>query len=320
MSEPPSWVLLGLCPAGPFLTSPPSLLAGAPSLRSVSYSTKVFSHAFSHHFGCTRRPCCCPGPQLSPHLAACGDALEVAAFNASSWWQEVDRLGQERSWAAERAALGTPSPSWAAEPSTDTAWLELDLGTRRNVTGQLVDGAGCCPHAAWITAQLGCLSPVQTAQRGCRSPPPKPVTPRRVWGLLLPPPALVVLVQIGIRTASVLRGFFLSSFSSFPTAAISGMNKSILCSCIWCQRAPFVQPNPPPTGALCRGRQEENGDIVRPGAGGGRNAAGVYRLLGAEWGMWVPRKELWGGWGDIRAHPAQQGSSQRDLLRYMTST
>ncbi|XP_046759624.1 discoidin, CUB and LCCL domain-containing protein 1-like isoform X2 [Gallus gallus] len=72
---------------------------------------------------------------------ACGDALEVAAFNASSWWQEVDALGQERSWAAERAALGTPSPSWAAEPGTDTAWLELDLGTRRNVTGIVTKGS-----------------------------------------------------------------------------------------------------------------------------------------------------------------------------------
>uniref|UniRef100_A0A669PJ68 Discoidin, CUB and LCCL domain containing 1 n=1 Tax=Phasianus colchicus TaxID=9054 RepID=A0A669PJ68_PHACC len=72
---------------------------------------------------------------------ACGDALEVVAFNASSWWQEVDMLGQERSWAAERAALGTPSPSWAADPSTDTAWLELDLGTRRNVTGIITKGS-----------------------------------------------------------------------------------------------------------------------------------------------------------------------------------
>ncbi|NXJ36234.1 DCBD1 protein, partial [Ciconia maguari] len=31
---------------------------------------------------------------------ACGDALEVAAFNASSWWHEVDALGQDRAWAA----------------------------------------------------------------------------------------------------------------------------------------------------------------------------------------------------------------------------
>ncbi|XP_071883429.1 discoidin, CUB and LCCL domain-containing protein 1 isoform X2 [Anas platyrhynchos] len=72
---------------------------------------------------------------------ACGDALEVAAFNASSWWQEVDALGQERGWVAERAALGTPGPSWAAEPGAEAAWLELDLGTRRNITGIVTKGS-----------------------------------------------------------------------------------------------------------------------------------------------------------------------------------
>ncbi|KAF1443420.1 Discoidin, CUB and LCCL domain-containing protein 1, partial [Spheniscus mendiculus] len=75
-----------------------------------------------------------PGPCRLP-LSACGDALEVAAFNASSWWSEVDALGQDRAWAAERAALGAAGHSWAAEPSSEGAWLELDLGTRRNVTG-----------------------------------------------------------------------------------------------------------------------------------------------------------------------------------------
>ncbi|NWZ24080.1 DCBD1 protein, partial [Asarcornis scutulata] len=80
-------------------------------------------------------------PSCPPPLAACGDALEVAAFNASSWWQEVDALGQERGWAAERAALGTPGPSWAAKPGAEAAWLELDLGTRRNVTGIVTKGS-----------------------------------------------------------------------------------------------------------------------------------------------------------------------------------
>ncbi|XP_027561684.1 discoidin, CUB and LCCL domain-containing protein 1-like [Neopelma chrysocephalum] len=72
---------------------------------------------------------------------ACDDALEVAAFNASSWWHEVDVLGQVRAWVAERAALGTAGHSWAAEPSAETAWLELDLGTRRNVTGIITKGS-----------------------------------------------------------------------------------------------------------------------------------------------------------------------------------
>ncbi|KAM9268191.1 discoidin, CUB and LCCL domain-containing protein 1-like [Morus bassanus] len=72
---------------------------------------------------------------------ACGDALEVAAFNASSWWHEVDALGQDRAWAAERAVLGTAGHSWAAEPGSEAAWLELDLGTRRNITGITTKGS-----------------------------------------------------------------------------------------------------------------------------------------------------------------------------------
>ncbi|KAM6108664.1 discoidin, CUB and LCCL domain-containing protein 1-like [Pterocles gutturalis] len=72
---------------------------------------------------------------------ACGDTLEVAAFNASSWWHEVDALGQDRAWAPQRAALGAAGHSWAAEPGSEAAWLELDLGTRRNVTGIITKGS-----------------------------------------------------------------------------------------------------------------------------------------------------------------------------------
>ncbi|NWZ39093.1 DCBD1 protein, partial [Brachypodius atriceps] len=75
---------------------------------------------------------------LSP---ACDDVLEVVAFNASSWWHEVDVLGQDRAWVAERAALSTTGHSWAAEPGAEAAWLELDLGTRRNVTGIITKGS-----------------------------------------------------------------------------------------------------------------------------------------------------------------------------------
>ncbi|XP_017595443.1 PREDICTED: discoidin, CUB and LCCL domain-containing protein 1 isoform X3 [Corvus brachyrhynchos] len=72
---------------------------------------------------------------------ACDDVLEVVAFNASSWWHEMDALGQDRAWVAERAALSTTGHSWAAEPSAGAAWLELDLGTRRNVTGIITKGS-----------------------------------------------------------------------------------------------------------------------------------------------------------------------------------
>ncbi|NXT02416.1 DCBD1 protein, partial [Jacana jacana] len=74
-------------------------------------------------------------------LPACGDVLEVAAFNTSSWWHEVDALGQDRAWVAERAALGTAGHSWATEPGSEGAWLELDLGTRRNITGIITTGS-----------------------------------------------------------------------------------------------------------------------------------------------------------------------------------
>ncbi|NXG64368.1 DCBD1 protein, partial [Hemiprocne comata] len=76
------------------------------------------------------------GPQLHPTPSSCGDVLEVATFNASSWWHEVDALGQDRAWLAQRAALSTTGHSWAAKPGSEAAWLELDLGTRRNVTGE----------------------------------------------------------------------------------------------------------------------------------------------------------------------------------------
>ncbi|NXG20424.1 DCBD1 protein, partial [Grallaria varia] len=88
-----------------------------------------------HKVGGPEFPSCC---LLSP---ACDDVLEVAAFNASSWWHEVDQLGQARDWVAKRAALGTAGHSWAAEPGAETAWLELDLGTRRNVTGITTKGS-----------------------------------------------------------------------------------------------------------------------------------------------------------------------------------
>ncbi|KAL2295905.1 hypothetical protein Nmel_017434 [Mimus melanotis] len=72
---------------------------------------------------------------------ACDDVLEVVTFNASSWWHEVGVLGQDRAWVAERAALSTTGHSWAAEPDAKAAWLELDLGTRRNVTGIITKGS-----------------------------------------------------------------------------------------------------------------------------------------------------------------------------------
>ncbi|NXH11147.1 DCBD1 protein, partial [Bucco capensis] len=86
-------------------------------------------------------PCLVGGPGLpscSFPMPACSDVLDVATFNASSWWYEVD---QDRAWVAERAALGTAGHSWAAELSSEAAWLELDLGTRRKITGIITKGS-----------------------------------------------------------------------------------------------------------------------------------------------------------------------------------
>ncbi|NXD66869.1 DCBD1 protein, partial [Eolophus roseicapillus] len=80
-------------------------------------------------------------PSCHVPLPACADVLEVAAFNASSWWHEVDALGQDRAWGAQWAALSTTGHSWAAEPGSEAAWLELDLGTRRNITGIITKGS-----------------------------------------------------------------------------------------------------------------------------------------------------------------------------------
>ncbi|NXS30205.1 DCBD1 protein, partial [Pomatostomus ruficeps] len=85
---------------------------------------------------------------LSP---ACDDVLEVVAFNASSWWHEVDALGQDRAWVAERAALSATGHSWAAEPGAEVTWLELDLGTRRNVTGIITKGSSK-EHDYYVTS------------------------------------------------------------------------------------------------------------------------------------------------------------------------
>ncbi|XP_074832690.1 discoidin, CUB and LCCL domain-containing protein 1-like isoform X2 [Carettochelys insculpta] len=72
---------------------------------------------------------------------ACDTALEVAGFNASSSWLEVNAIGQYKPWTAERAAFSLPGNSWAADPSSETEWLEIDLGGRKNITGITTKGS-----------------------------------------------------------------------------------------------------------------------------------------------------------------------------------
>uniref|UniRef100_A0A8C3FZL3 Discoidin, CUB and LCCL domain-containing protein 1 n=1 Tax=Chrysemys picta bellii TaxID=8478 RepID=A0A8C3FZL3_CHRPI len=72
---------------------------------------------------------------------ACDHALEAAGFNASSSWHEVNAMGQYTSWAAEQAAFSAHGSSWAADPSSETEWLDIDLGGRKNITGIITKGS-----------------------------------------------------------------------------------------------------------------------------------------------------------------------------------
>ncbi|XP_044853599.1 discoidin, CUB and LCCL domain-containing protein 1-like isoform X1 [Mauremys mutica] len=72
---------------------------------------------------------------------ACDHALEAAGFNASSSWHEVNAMGQYTPWTAEQAAFSAHGSSWAADPSSGTEWLEIDLGGRKNITGIITKGS-----------------------------------------------------------------------------------------------------------------------------------------------------------------------------------
>ncbi|KAM6428063.1 discoidin, CUB and LCCL domain-containing protein 1-like isoform 2-T2 [Liasis olivaceus] len=71
----------------------------------------------------------------------CSSALEVANFNASSYWHEQSVLGDHQVWAAERAAFASDGLSWAADHSSANEWLEIDLGGKRNITGIITKGS-----------------------------------------------------------------------------------------------------------------------------------------------------------------------------------
>lgn len=73
-----------------------------------------------------------------------------------------------------------------------------------------------------------------------------------------------------------------------PPAAVSGTNKLILCSCIWCQRAPFVRPEP-----------AESGGFVQRLATAGRKMGTLSGRRLEEGGMqgWQPGPEVIGSWG-----------------------
>ncbi|TFK13401.1 phosphatidylinositol-glycan biosynthesis class W protein [Platysternon megacephalum] len=72
---------------------------------------------------------------------ACDHVLEAAGFNASSSWHEVNAMGQYTPWTAAQAAFSAHGSSWAADPSSETEWLVIDLGGRKNITGIITKGS-----------------------------------------------------------------------------------------------------------------------------------------------------------------------------------
>lgn len=58
-------------------------------------------------------------------------------ITASSYWNETNEIGEVVQWSPEKAWLKVPGQSWAAEQSNLHQWLEIDLGEKKTITGQL---------------------------------------------------------------------------------------------------------------------------------------------------------------------------------------
>ena len=99
---------------------------------------------------------------------------------------------------------------------------------------------------------------------------------------------MVILVRTGMRTAPTPSPQF-SPLPPPPSAAGFGTNKLILCSCIWCQQAPFVRPEP----------AESGGFVQRRRATGGRKMGTLSSQRLEVGGMpgWQPGPEVIGSWG-----------------------
>lgn len=55
----------------------------------------------------------------------------MVAYNTSSVWEEVNRLGQRVSWSP-----GHEGSQWAASSGDQQPWMEIELWNRSSVTGQ----------------------------------------------------------------------------------------------------------------------------------------------------------------------------------------
>ncbi|XP_016322393.1 discoidin, CUB and LCCL domain-containing protein 1-like [Sinocyclocheilus anshuiensis] len=86
--------------------------------------------------------CCRDGGSLSDKRLVfhreCDRELTVVAYNTSSVWEEVNRLGQRVSWSP-----GHEGSQWAASSGDQQPWMEIELWNRSSVTGIITKGT---PH------------------------------------------------------------------------------------------------------------------------------------------------------------------------------
>uniref|UniRef100_A0A673I1Q4 Discoidin, CUB and LCCL domain-containing protein 1-like n=1 Tax=Sinocyclocheilus rhinocerous TaxID=307959 RepID=A0A673I1Q4_9TELE len=61
----------------------------------------------------------------------CDRELPVVAYNTSSVWEEVNRVGQRASWSP-----GHGGSQWAASSGDQQPWMEIELWNKSSVTGQ----------------------------------------------------------------------------------------------------------------------------------------------------------------------------------------
>ncbi|XP_042295207.1 discoidin, CUB and LCCL domain-containing protein 1-like isoform X2 [Sceloporus undulatus] len=91
---------------------------------------------------------------------ACAGTLEIAGFNASSYWKEQNVMGENKSWTPDRAAFGVDGLSWAANLNSVDEWLEIDLGGRKNITvkGEAESVRFQTSHVMQIQAKRGIIT------------------------------------------------------------------------------------------------------------------------------------------------------------------
>ncbi|KAL8186444.1 UNVERIFIED_CONTAM: Discoidin, CUB and LCCL domain-containing protein 1 [Gekko kuhli] len=73
----------------------------------------------------------------SKSLNSEGGDMSNSLITASSTWNETNEIGELVRWSPDKALLRIQGPSWAANQNNLRQWLEIDLGERKKITGQL---------------------------------------------------------------------------------------------------------------------------------------------------------------------------------------